>query len=178
MTLRRTTLPGFGATATLLRSSRTARQPATVPTSSVMPTIAATPPAKTRTSNATPGSGSASRASPIGMSGEASVAPTTARAAPTTAITSTGNATATTLRLGRAEPPERREVGRAAVDEAAQRDTHDHEPGERHNAREREQPRRHHVDGLLDRALGFARRLDLELADRVAHPRPGTRPRG
>ena len=125
-------------------------------------TTAAPPPTSTSTSNWSPGVGSARRASPIGMSGDASHAPNTA---------------ARRADDGRAERRERerdRPLGsrepeglpgvallRAERDEARDDESDDDERGDRGDAREHGEADREDVDRLAHAARRHRGRLDL-----------------
>ncbi len=63
------------------------RQAGIAASASAMPTITTKPSSRTTPSTARPGSGSARRATPIGISGDAATATTTAISAPTTLVT-------------------------------------------------------------------------------------------
>jgi hypothetical protein len=96
---------------------RTTRQAAGASTASGSSAMTAKPALSRATLTSTPGSGSASRAEPIGMSGEATIAIATATAAPAT-VTSASLAMASASRLPLVMPTARR-IGNSAESSAS-----------------------------------------------------------
>ena len=97
----------------------TARQAGRASSASGSAAMTAKPMASTATSACTPGSGSASRAAPIGISGEAATATATARIAPAT-VTRASRAADRASRLRRVMPNARR-IGNSAESSASWR---------------------------------------------------------